>query len=236
MLDKSLTYQGFIMKLRREKLQNLTVPELPAGYHYRLYRPGDDVHWARLEHLVNEFATFEAALDYFRHDYSLPFEDELCRRCAFVCTEDDVPVATATAWFMESSLGHKSWLQWISTDPAHQGKGLGRGVIAKALSLYPEVGPESDIYLHTQTWSHKAIYLYHRIGFEFSLMDNIRVAWHKEPGFRVMTNSPLEALEVLKAVYSPELIQELHDQAEKPTEDERTEHEILPPFPEWYTP
>ena len=109
-------------------------------------------------------------------------------------------------------------------------------VIAKALSLYPAVGPATDIYLHTQTWSHKAIYLYHKLGFQFSLMDSIKVAWHLSPGYRVMTNSPLEALEVLKAVYSPTLIQELRKQAEPPTDEERTEHDILPPFPSWYKP
>ena len=236
MLDKSLPYQGFIMKLRREKLRDVIGPELPKDYHFRLYGQGDDLHWARLEHLVAEFPSFEKALDYFRYDYVLPFEAELRRRCAFVCTDDDVPVATATAWFMESSLGHKAWLQWISTDPAHQGMGLGRSVIAKALSLYPSVGPATDIYLHTQTWSHKAIYLYHKLGFQFSLMDSIKVAWHQSPGYRVMTNSPLEALEVLKGVYSPALIQELREQAEPPTNEERTEHDILPPFPAWYKP
>ena len=236
MLDKSLPYQGFIMKLRREKLQDIHVPELPNGYRFRLYKPGDDQHWAHLEHLVGEFPSYEKALDYFRHDYALPFEDELQRRCAFVCTDDDVPVATATAWFMESSLGHRAWLQWISTDPAHQGRGVGRAVIAKALSLYNDVEPVTDIYLHTQTWSHKAIYLYHRLGFQFSLMDSIKVAWHQPPGYRVMTNSPLEALEVLKAVYSPELIRELREQAEQPTAEECAEHDILPPFPTWYTP
>ena len=236
MLDKSLAYQGFIMKLRRMKLQEITVPDIPQGYHYRLYMPGDDIHWARLEHSVAEFSSYDKALDYFRHDYALPFEDELQRRCVFVCTDDDVPVATANAWFMESSLGHNAWLQWISTDPAHQGRGLGRAVIAKALSLFLTVGPSTDIYLHTQTWSHKAIYLYHKLGFQFSLMDNIKVAWHLPPGYRVMTNSPLEALEVLKTVYSPTLLQELREQSEPATDEERIEHEILPPFPSWYTP
>ena len=65
MLDKSLPYQGFIMKLRRAKLQEITVPDIPQGYHYRLYMPGDDIHWARLEHSVAEFSSYDKALDYF---------------------------------------------------------------------------------------------------------------------------------------------------------------------------
>ena len=236
MLDKSLEYKGFIMKLSKGKLANIKVPELPEGYKYHLYEDGDEVHWARLESMVNEFPSIEKALEYFNHDYRDPFRKELYRRCAFVSTDDGTPVATATAWFMESSLGHKAWLQWIATDVAHQGKGLGRAVIAKALSLYPTVGPDTDIYLHTQTWSHKAMFLYHKLGFELSMMPEIKVAWHKEPYFRVMTNSPLEALDVLEAVFTPELIKDFRDNAEPATEDELTEHEILPPFPPDYIP
>lgn len=234
MLDKSLKYEGFIMKMRREKLNAISVPNLPEGYSYHLFEDGDEQHWARLESTVLEFPSHEKALEYFNHDYRDPFLNELKRRCAFVNGPDGKPVATATAWFMESSLGHKCWLQWIATDPAHQGRGLGRAVIAKALSLYPEVGPETDIYLHTQTWSHKAMYLYHKLGFELFLIDHIDVSWHLEPGFRVMTNAPLAALDVLEAVFTPELIKDFRDHAEIPTDDELQYHELLPPFPPDY--
>ena len=236
MLDKSLKYEGFIMKLRRENIPSIKVPELPEGYTYHLYEDGDEEHWARLESTVLEFPSYEKALEYFNHDYRDPYRDELKRRCMFVCDSTGTPVATATAWFMESSLSLKGWLQWIATDPAHQGKGLGRAVIAKALSLYPSVGPQTDIYLHTQTWSHKAMYLYHKLGFQMFLIDHVNTSWHLPPGYRVMTNSPMEALEVLKSVYTPELIQDLRDHAEPPTDDELIEHEVLPPFPTWYKP
>ncbi|MBE6379645.1 MAG: GNAT family N-acetyltransferase [Lentisphaerae bacterium] len=235
MLDKSLPYVGFIMKMRGEKLATLTVPELPEGYVYKLYEDGDEAHWARLEAQVNEFESPEKALTYFNNEYRNPYRNELYKRCAFVCTADGVPVATATAWFMSSSLGMKSWLQWISADPAHQGKGLGRAVIAKALSLYNDLPGAGDIYLHTQTWSHTAVYLYWKLGFGFFLGNDINVAWHREPGFRVMKNEPLQALEVMSQVYKPELIEKMRSGAEKPTADELIEHELLPPFPAGYT-
>lgn len=234
MLDKSLPYVGFIMKMRREKLAQVRVPELPDGYAYHLYEDGDEVHWARLEASVLEFENVGKALEYFNHDYRGPFREELRRRCAFVCDASGDPVATATAWFMESSLGRKAWLQWIAANPAHQGKGLGRAVIAEALSLYRGLEPETDIYLHTQTWSHTAVYIYHSLGFELSLIDDIDVAWHRGPGFRVMTNEPLKALEVMKGAFTPELAEELRRGAEPATEEERTKHPVLPPFPEWY--
>ena len=32
------------MKMRREKLATIKVPELPPGYLYRLYQDGDEIH------------------------------------------------------------------------------------------------------------------------------------------------------------------------------------------------
>ncbi|MBE6366337.1 MAG: GNAT family N-acetyltransferase [Lentisphaerae bacterium] len=235
MLDKSVPYVGFIMKMRREKLNKLQVPELPDGYYFKFYEPGNENDWARLESLVDEFPSLEKALEYFNNEYRNPYSDELRRRCVFVCSADGTPVATATAWFMSSSLGMKSWLQWISCDTAHQGKGLGRAVIAKALSCYPDIAPESDVYLHTQTWSHTAMYLYWKLGFELFLGDAIKVAWHREPGFRVMTNDPLKALDTLQGVYTDELIGKMRQGAEAPTADELIEHELLSPFPAGYS-
>ena len=235
MLDKSLPYVGFIMKMRKEKLRTLQVPELPEGYTYKFYEDGNEKDWARLEAMVNEFADEESALKYFNNEYRNPYRSELYKRCVFVCNPDGVPVATATAWFMSSSLGMKSWLQWISSDVNFQGKGLGRAVIAKALSAYKDVDCSSDIYLHTQTWSHKAAYLYWKLGFELFLCDDIKVAWHREPYFRVMKNDPLTALDEMAKVYTPELVEKMRTGAEKPTADELIEHELVPPFPPGYT-
>lgn len=235
MLDKSLPYVGFIMKMRKEKLRTLQVPELPDGYTYKFYEDGNEKDWARLEAMVNEFADEESALKYFNNEYCNPYRSELYKRCVFVCNPDGVPVATATAWFMSSSLGMKSWLQWISSDVNFQGKGLGRAVIAKALSAYKDLPDTSDIYLHTQTWSHKAAYLYWKLGFELFLCSDIKVAWHREPYFRVMKNEPLKALDEMAKVYSPELVEQMRNNAELPTADELVEHELVPPFPAGYT-
>ena len=49
MLDKSLEYFDFIMKMPASKLFQLPEPTLPAGYSFRLYTPGDEQSWAELE-------------------------------------------------------------------------------------------------------------------------------------------------------------------------------------------
>lgn len=235
MLDKSLQYFDFIMKMPKERLRALPEVTLPPGYTLDFYKAGDDLSWARLEALVLEFPSEEKALDYFRKNYSEPFTPQLKQRCVFVRNSSGRAVSTATAWFMSSSLGNRGWLQWISTDPAHQGKGLARAVITRALQLFPEYEPGSDIYLHTQTWSHKAIYLYHKLGFEAFDIDHVKVKWDNEAGFRVMKNGIHSALKELEKVYTPELISSLKAGLLLPTPFERTDfppdEDILFPRP-----
>jgi GNAT superfamily N-acetyltransferase len=225
MLDKSLQYFDFIMKMPAEKVTALPEVHLPDGYVLDFFREGDELSWARLEAAVLEFPSEEKALEYFKKNYSDPFTPQLKQRCVFVReASSGKAVSTATAWFMPSSLGNRGWLQWISTDPAHQGKGLARAAIVRALQLFPKYEPGSDIYLHTQTWSHKAIYLYHKLGFEAFDIDHVKVTWDNEEGFRVMHNDTAKALKELEKVYSPELIASLKNNMLHPTPFERTDH------------
>lgn len=226
MLDKSLEYFDFIMKMPCERIEHLPPARLPEGYTFALYQDGNEHDWARLESLVGEFASEEKALEYFKREYQDPFSDKLRQRCVFVKNPAGRIVATATAWFMPSSLGNRGWLQWISTDPAEQGKGLGKAVIIKALQLFPQYEPGSDIYLHTQTWSHKAIYLYHKLGFEAFNIDHVKVLWDNEAGYRIMRNNIEKALEELAKVYTPELIASLRNGILRPSARERTDYPV----------
>ncbi|MBQ4335586.1 MAG: GNAT family N-acetyltransferase, partial [Lentisphaeria bacterium] len=62
MLDKSLPYYDIIMKMPGRNLLSLPEPVLPEGYSFRLYKPGDEYAWARLESQVLEFPTHGKAL------------------------------------------------------------------------------------------------------------------------------------------------------------------------------
>jgi RimJ/RimL family protein N-acetyltransferase len=223
MLDKSLTFYHFIMKMPRERLALMPEPKLPEGYTFAMYEDGNEVDWARLESLVLEFPSQEKALEYFNREYRDPYRNELYKRCVFVKNPEGKVVATTTAWFMDTSLGHRGWLQWISTDPAEQGKGLGKAVIIKAMQLFKDVEPNSDIYLHTQTWSHTAIYLYHKIGFEAFPIDHVKVQWNNERGYEIMHNGTMDALKEMEKVFKPELIQSLRDGMLMPNDRERTD-------------
>lgn len=217
MLDKSLPYFDIVMKMRADVLASLPEPVLPEGYSFRFFRPGDEYAWARLESQVLEFPTHGKALEYYRYRYlGDPLAEMLSRRCVFVVDAADNPVATATAWYGNCSMGNCNWFQWIATDPGQQGKGLGRAVITRALKCYLDDGAAGNVYLHTQTWSHKAIYLYHKVGFQIFHISHITLQYTESPGFRRMNNSPEEGLKTLETVYPPELLQSLRDNAEYP--------------------
>jgi ribosomal protein S18 acetylase RimI-like enzyme len=213
MLDKSLAYKSVIMKMDASLIASVRVQELPYGYAFRLFADGDETHWARLEASVLELATEKAALDYFVRDY-LAYPDQLKQRCVFVINAQGLPIATATAWFADSALGHQPSLQWVSVAPEYQGKGLGRAVVSKAMSLFPRLEPSEDVYLHTQTWSHVAIRLYRSIGFHLCSAGLIAMNRNDDQGVRIYPNEYAGAIEVLRAVMKPVEIDDLVCSAE----------------------
>jgi len=163
MLDKSIKYKRIIMKLSTQGYI-FSEPKLPEGYKFKFYEKGDAEAWARVETSVLEFDSETDALKYFDEKYT-PHEDILSERCIFVINPDGLAVATATAWFFEHKQGRVGGLHWISVSPEYQGLGLGRAVTVKALQVLSEKEKGRDIFLGTQTWSHKAVRLYHSLGF-----------------------------------------------------------------------
>jgi len=164
MLDKNIPYAGFFM-CRSGGRPLPPLPPLPEGYKFAFYKDGDEISWAKLETSVLEFESEFAALMRFKQDYFLDV-NELYNRCVFI--EDDVgnKVATGTAWWGDIENKRRPWIQWISVCPQHQGKGLGKAVIARVAEVLLELEGDVDMILKTQTWSYKAIKIYKALGFE----------------------------------------------------------------------
>ena len=162
--DHSLPRKSLVMLLRAGELAQLPPPSLPEGYAFRLYQPGDVAHWARLMTIVQEYDTQEEAAASFTEAF-LYEEAALRERCVFVIAPDGTPVATVMAWMFEEGGVRYGRVHWVCTDPAHQGQGIGRAIVLWALNRLKELEEGADIYLDTQTWSHKAIGLYLRLGF-----------------------------------------------------------------------
>ena len=163
MLDKSIPYHNIIMCRK----SGVSVPQaiLPEGYSFKNFSAGDEIHWAEIEASVGEFASTEEAEYYFKTEY-LPFLKELERRSIFIETVKGEKIATFTIWWNYSGNLRIPSVHWVAVIPEYQGLGLGKAVVLKGIEKALSIEGDRDIYLHTQTWSYKAIGIYMRAGFE----------------------------------------------------------------------
>ena len=164
MLDKSVPYVGFLMV--RKAGTPVPVYDLPAGYKFVLYKPGDEKSWAAIETSVLEFESGQDALNYFDKEF-LTYASELDTRCMFIENEQGEKVATSTAWWCcpEKCIPR---LHWVAVKPDYQGLGLGKAIISRVTQLMLELEGDKDFFLHTQTWSHKAVKIYEKLGYNIS--------------------------------------------------------------------
>ena len=207
MVDTSVPYKRILMKL--DASENIPRPdaELPEHYHFRGYQSGDAEHWARIETSVGEFKTEEDALAYYAKLF-LPHEEQLPQRCIFICSPAGIPIATGSAWFCFKDGVKHSQLHWIAVHPEHQKKGLGRAVVQKVLSVFNETAPNDDVYLATQTWSHEAVRLYHRLGFRIMREDFPQLY---VPRTAAAPYDIAPALDILREIYDPQLFKEIQE-------------------------
>ncbi len=193
MLDKTIPYKNIIM--RAESFSPSFFCSLPEGFRIKPYEPGDETQWASIETAVGEFDTETEAREYFVKVY-LPYQDEIRRRCFFVLSPEGEYVGTCTAWFLSGESGETGVLHWFGVRPKYQGLGLGKALLNKTMRFFEEANAY-PVYLHTQTWSHKAIWLYIAAG--FCLL--------KKATFAESPNDYNEAMEVLKEAVPQERLQ-----------------------------
>lgn len=162
MLDKRIPYIEFLM--RRNPQSPVPLPEryLPEGYSLAFYTPGDEGAWCRIETAVGEFASETEAATYFQKNFA-PFSDELRQRMMFIVDPEGEKVATCTAWRTEKQ---RPLLHWLAVKPEAQQRGVASYLAVKTTALLEELHPNQPIELHTQTWSHQAIGIYEKLGYE----------------------------------------------------------------------
>ena len=164
MLDKSIPYIDVLMQ--RKKGTPIPHFPLPEGFKYVFYKPGDEYAWAKIEMSVLEFDNEADALARFRRFADMPTEAE--RRTVFIENEQGEKIATSTAWWEYTGIRRDPWLHWVSVKPEYQGLGLGKAIISHVTQMMADIEGDRDFYLHTQTWSHKAIRLYEKIGWQIT--------------------------------------------------------------------
>lgn len=163
LLDKSIPYYNVIMK--RGSGIPVSHFSLPEGYSFVWFTEGKEKKWAEIETSVGEFPNIDEAIKYFQSNY-LPFMDELKRRLVFVQNEEEEEVGTITGWWNTTGTNRVPSIHWFAVKKEYQGCGLGKALVAESLNKLILLEGDKDVFLHTQTWSYKAISLYLKSGFE----------------------------------------------------------------------
>jgi ribosomal protein S18 acetylase RimI-like enzyme len=162
LLDKTVPYYNVIMV--RKAGAAIPRTELPAGFSFASYVAGKERAWAEIETSAGEFDAVEGAQNYFTAEY-VPYMEELQRRLLFVCNATGREVATITGWWNMTGARRDPSVHWASVHGEYQGLGLGKALIFEGLRRLVQLEGDRDVYLHTQTWSYKAIGIYLRAGF-----------------------------------------------------------------------
>lgn len=84
----------------------------------------------------------------------------------FVENEQGEAVGTIMCWWDYREGGRVPSIHGFAVKSGYQGLGLGKVLVAACLREMIELEGDRDIYLHTQTWSYKAVRLYSRFGFD----------------------------------------------------------------------
>jgi GNAT superfamily N-acetyltransferase len=163
LLDKSIPYYNVIMK--RSAGNTFPNSSLPEGYKFTWYVPSEEKKWAEIEASAGEFENTKQGLDYFWTEY-MPFIDELKRRLLFIQNKDGEKIGTITSWWNLTGERRDPSIHWLAVKNEYQGLGLGKALVSECLNRLLLLEGDKDIFLHTQTWSYKAIGLYLKVGFE----------------------------------------------------------------------
>jgi GNAT superfamily N-acetyltransferase len=166
--DKSIEWRRVILK--RNPGAPLPPVVLPKGYSFVSYQDGDERAWGEIEASAGTFERVEDAVAYFRAEF-LPCREEVKRRTFFIQTEAGAKVANCTAWWGYTGQRRYPFMRWVSVKSGYQGLGLGKAIIAEGVRRMVEIEGDCVMYIPTQTWSHRAIKLYHWAGFELEMSE-----------------------------------------------------------------
>ena len=163
-LDNTIKYYELLMKYNNTS--EYKQYELPDGFHYEFFKPGDEEDWVNIHIESGEFTSYEKGLKHF-HDFYDYFIDELPKRCAFIVDDNtNEKVATATISLLETpEYGYRAAVDWVAIKRPYQGRKLAKPLITKFLEIANNLG-HKEIILHTQTTTWLAAKLYLDYGFD----------------------------------------------------------------------
>ena len=170
-LDNTIKYYELLMKYN--DTSEYKQYELPDGFHYEFFKPGDEEDWVNIHIESGEFTSYEKGVKHF-HDFYDYFIDELPKRCVFIVDDNtNEKVATATISLLETpEYGYRAAVDWVAIKRSYQGRKLAKPLITKFLEIANNLG-HKEIILHTQTTTWLAAKLYLDYGFDILNEDEI---------------------------------------------------------------
>src|SRR5437879_2898260 len=108
------------IKMVRPRLDDIPEFPLPPGFSLRLYRPGDQEHWFRIQSEADLHSDISHEL--FARDFGSD-QHLLAERQFFLIDAEQKAIGTATAWFNHNFQGASfGRVHWVAIVPAFQGR------------------------------------------------------------------------------------------------------------------
>ena len=184
--DERIRYYELLLERDLEHIPRI---ELPQGYRFVFYKPGDRDAWIDIEKSAREFINYEQGMVSWNKYYENR-KEELPVRMVFIENSAGEKVATATAFYdiYGRDKSGDGWLHWVAVRREYQGKGLAKPLISYVLNVMRELGyRHAKIPTQTTTWLACKIYL------DFGFMPLPKNAVNSRNGWRIikaLTNHP----------------------------------------------
>lgn len=174
--------QYYELLLQRNSLEDIPCFDLPAGFRFVFYRPGDRDAWIEIEKSAKEFESFEQGMESWNRYYAGK-DEELINRMVFIENDEGTKVATASAFYdiYGRDKSGAGWVHWVAVKREYQGKGLSKPLISYVLNQMRRLGyTHAKIPTQTNTWLACKIYL------DFGFMPIPENALHSHTGWRII--------------------------------------------------
>ena len=198
MLDRTIPFYNTILRCDHYQRREVV---LPYGFSIVPYEKGFEKGWAELEYAIGDFDSLDEAEHYFVETYLQ--NQALFSNILFLLSPDKSVVGSCIAWQDKRKESIVSSLHWLVVDEEYQGRGLGKALCYATMNRFKEQG-NFPVYVHTQPWSWKAIFLYLSIGFKLQKTDT----------FSHYENEYYKAMTALKQVITSKQFQLLQEQSE----------------------
>ena len=165
MLDRTIPFYNTILRCDNYQCKDVV---LPKGFSIVPYKSGYEKAWAELEYSIGDFESLEEAESYFISTYLQ--NRSLLNNILFLLNEDNLIVGSCIAWQDRRKESIVSSLHWLVVDEEYHGRGLGKALCYATMNIFKEQ-KNLPVYIHTQPWSWKAIFLYLSIGFKLQKTD-----------------------------------------------------------------